>query len=105
MRNHSIQMESGTSFGANKSGPKTQIKTALAVLLFISFVIHHPTLAASADSEKGAALLLNQTAPVSPLEKLPSEQQIPELRELAQANATLPDTIRFPATLLEDGHT
>src|ERR1044071_6122312 len=105
MRNHSIQMEIGSSFRACTIGPNAQVRGSLGLLLVISLGIHQPAFAASARSERGATLLLKQSAPVSPLLKLPSEQQIPELRELALANATQPETVRFPETLLEDGHT
>jgi len=95
-------MEIETSFGTLKSAGK--IRTLLATLSAISFAINQ-SFAASPESEKGAALLLKQAAPVSQLERLPSEQQIPELEALARANALLPETVCFPRTLREDGHT
>ena len=95
MRKQSFQMEIETSFGTLKSAGK--IRTLLATLLAISFAINQ-SFAASPESEKGAALLLKQAAPVSQLERLPSEQQIPELEALARANALLPETVCFPRT-------
>src|SRR5438876_8945070 len=102
MRKQSFQMEIETSFGTLKSAGK--IRTLLATLLAISFAINQSS-AASPESEKGAALLLKQATPVSQLERLPSEQQIPDLKALALANASLPERVRFAETLREDGHT
>src|SRR5258708_4982000 len=98
MRNQTFQMEIGTSLGTHKSAGK--IRILLAALLAISFAINQ-SFAASSQSEKGAALLLRQAAPVSQLERLPSEQQIPDLKALALANAALPESVRFAETLRE----
>src|SRR5438034_11681731 len=102
MRNQTFQMEIGASFVTHKSALK--IRTLLATLLAITFAINQ-SFAASPEPEKGASLLLKQAAPVSQLESLPSEQQIPDLKALVLANASLPESVRFAETLREDGHT
>ena len=102
MRNQTFQMETGTSFVTQKNAGN--IRTLLVALLAISFAINQ-SFATSPESEKGAALLLKQAAPVSQLERLPSEQQIPDLKALVLANASLPESVRFAETLREDGHT
>src|SRR5207245_2432277 len=104
-RNQTFQMEIVRRFGVRQSAAKTQIKASFTMALIIGCVINISAFAVSAQGNRGATLLLRQAAAVSPLQKLPSEQQIPELEALARANALLPETVCFPKTLREDGHT
>ena len=98
-------MEIVRRFGVRQSAAKTQIKASFTMALIIGCVINISAFAVSAQGNRGATLLLRQAAAVSPLQKLPSEQQIPELEALARANALLPETVCFPKTLREDGRT
>src|SRR5438093_1088277 len=101
MRNRTFQMV----IGARHTAAKAQIRSLFAVAMVTGWLINLSALAAPPEPNKGATLLLKQAAAVSPLHKLPSEQQIPELGALARANQTLPDTVCFLNTLREDGHT
>src|SRR2546427_5153541 len=100
MRNRLFRLEIAKRFAAH-SAPKFQI--TLAGALVIGSAMNLSAFAAAAEAVKGA-LLLKQAAPVSALQKLPSEQQIPELAALARANASLPQTVCFPKPVREDGH-